>query len=376
MPQIRFNAGRFLRIYGLVFVALAVSHLALSWTYLQRIGELNLDAVVERQASDQFCLFGSGIEQDNYTYKLALYDKIRPDTVVLGSSRVMQIRGGYFLGSFVNLGGAAGSTVALAKFVNEMLETGHTPKLAIVGLDFWWFNPAYAKNEVNFQPLRGAYSVTFDRLKLPLYWLLEDKVQYQDIGRALFAEEADCRLGVMARQLSDGFGPDGSYYYTSFISGQRAPGRSGFQEVLSRITEGRDRFEWGETVSREDVARLAQTVHRLEAGVRGWCCSCRRWRRLPIARYANPPGVTRSSRICRPNSDEQTCLCTITRIRPGSDPRIASSSMDSTAARLPMSGCSKIWPGMSLSSRQVCVPMNCGRRHPGGRGSRWSPTAA
>lgn len=265
MQHIHHHAGRFLLCYGLTFSLLAASLLLLSWVYLNRIGELNLDEVVEMQANDQFCLFGSGIEQDNYTYKLALYDRIRPDIAIIGSSRVMQFRGRYFQGSFANLGGASSSTVALKKFVTAMLEMGRAPKLVILGLDFWWFNPVYAGNENNFIPQEDAYSISFDHLKTPLYWLLEGKVTYQDIKQALLVDEDGCRLGVMARKLSDGFGPDGSYYYTSLISGRKMPATPGFQDELSRIADGRDRFEWSASVSREDVQRVVETVRELEA---------------------------------------------------------------------------------------------------------------
>lgn len=262
-----FSARRYLRVYGislLVFSLFALVLFFLSWRYLIRIGELSLPYVIERQRTQKFCIFGSGIEQDNYTYKLALYDAIRPDIAVLGSSRVMQIRGRYFRGRFVNLGGAAGSTVAISRVIDEMLKC-HVPKLVIVGVDFWWFNYAYSKNKNTATVPAGAYSVTYDRLKMPFYWLAQGKVDFKDVFYT-FREQGrnESRLGVMATKLGDGFGPDGSYYYTSVVTGARPTGAASFGEALSRVQEGRDRFEWGENISEEDVLRFTSALRRLE----------------------------------------------------------------------------------------------------------------
>lgn len=258
---------RFLAVAGAVFFMLCLGAPSASWLFLKGVGELSLPAVIEAQAEDPACLFGSGIEQDNFTYKLELYKKLRPETVVIGSSRVMQMRGRYFSGSFVNLGGATGSTVAFAHFVDEMMRVA-LPKLAIIGVDFWWFNPAYARHKNKFVVPLEAYAVTVDRLKLPYYWLLEGKVGLKDMASMLAADREQCRFGIMAHQLSDGFASDGSYYQTSFVVGDRLPDQPHFDDELSRIGQGRDRFEWGDAVSRDDLERFSAAVGRLRsAGV-------------------------------------------------------------------------------------------------------------
>lgn len=257
------DAQRFLVWAGAVFAALCVCVPGVAWFYLKGIGELSLSAVVETQARNPRCLFGSGIEQDNYTYKLALYQKVRPDIVVVGSSRVMQIRGRYFSGSFVNMGGAVGSTLAFANLVEAMLEV-HRPRLVVIGVDFWWFNEAYSRNKNKPPPSGQAYVMTLERLKLPYYWLVQGKIQLRDLISAVGFDDSACRFGVMAKQLADGFGSDGSYYRTSLITGRRLPDQPGFSEVLQRIAQGKDRFEWGDAVSAEDIARFRSAVAHLE----------------------------------------------------------------------------------------------------------------
>lgn len=257
------DARRFLIWAGVVFAALCVCVPGGAWLYLKGIGELSLPAVVEAQTRNPRCLFGSGIEQDNYTYKLALYRQARPDVVAVGSSRVMQIRGRYFKGAFVNMGGAVGSTLALASLVEAMLEV-HRPKLVVIGVDFWWFNEAYSRNKNKPLPTGYAYAMTLERLKLPYYWLVQGKIQLDDLISAAGFGDSACRFGVMARQLADGFGSDGSYYQTSLVTGRRKPDQPGFDEVLQRIAHGKDRFEWGDAVSAEDLARFRSAVARLQ----------------------------------------------------------------------------------------------------------------
>ena len=124
---------------SLVILALLAGLLLVPWAvcWLTASGELDQDEVVARQAQGEFVLFGPGLPQDIMAYKLALYAAVRPEVVVLGSSRAGNVRAAFFERPFVNMAGAATDLESLRLLVDRMLAV-HRPKVVLLGLDFWW----------------------------------------------------------------------------------------------------------------------------------------------------------------------------------------------------------------------------------------------
>ncbi len=80
------------------------------------------------------------IDQEFYKYKYFSFLAKKPDILVVGSSRVMQIREGIFdpYYSFYNAGGIIQSLSDLND-LEILLENNYKPKYIILGLDIWWF---------------------------------------------------------------------------------------------------------------------------------------------------------------------------------------------------------------------------------------------
>lgn len=236
-----------------------------SGRFLDRIGEWPRARVVSAQAKS-FCLFSSGIKQDEYGYKLALYREFRPEVVAIGSSRVMQFRERYFNRRFLNMGGAVRTPYTLDRLVDDMIELG-APKLVILGVDYWWFNEnRYVRAKKNAtRPAHWAIEPTFDKVRLPFVWVLENKIELLELASTGYSSGKNlCRLGVIAWKRGDGFGPDGSYYYTSTINGDQPAEDPKFTNTLERIAEGGSRFEWGDKLAPEHLARFLGAVDKLE----------------------------------------------------------------------------------------------------------------
>lgn len=218
----------------------------LSFLWLYQSGDSAVERVVQSQAQGEFALFGSGISQDFIEYKLRLYEAVKPEIVAIGSSRVMQFRGTWFRESFLNLGGAAGNLAALRSTINGMLEIA-APKAVIIGLDFWWFLPQWEKDPYETAQLEsGTYNYSFANLKKPWEWLLEGKISFSQLGApilGIFGKgfRAD-RYGIMAQQTDDGFGPDGSWYYTAEITGLKQAFDYQFHDTLQNIHNGTRAF--------------------------------------------------------------------------------------------------------------------------------------
>ena len=123
---------------SLVILALLAGLLLVPWAvcWLTASGELDQEEVVARQAQGEFVLFGPGLAQDIMAYKLALYAAVKPEVVVLGSSRAGNVRAAFFERPFVNMAGAATDLESLRLLVDRMLAV-HRPKVVLLGLDFW-----------------------------------------------------------------------------------------------------------------------------------------------------------------------------------------------------------------------------------------------
>lgn len=201
----------------------------------------------------QKIVYGSGIHGVNYYYKKALLDQIQPKIVALGSSRVMQFRQKMFSTSFINMGGSMNSINAGLRIYKDILKL--KPQLIILGVDVWWFNEKFQKTNYKETFAAQQYkpqSGDFENVK---NWLQEGKLSYKDLFAGIFNFSIH-GLGVAGFIENDGFAADGSYYYTSIITGKKKHHDIGFSDTLMRISKGERRFEYNQTISEEHYNNL------------------------------------------------------------------------------------------------------------------------
>jgi hypothetical protein len=248
----------------LAFLVPVLVLLGLAYAYLKAANEVGPAEAVSMQRAGEFCLYGSGLNQDFYPYKRLLYRESPAEVVALGSSRVMQFREKYFRSSFVNLGGMVQTARALDEAAREIL-SGPLPKTLILGIDFWWFNPRYQPNvSASKEPARWNL-LNLAYLKTPWTWVWEGKLKASDLVSIPFRPHPpSCRIGTLATHHDSGFGPDGSYYYAAEVSGLRPRDRL-FKDTLWRIETGTNRFEWGEIPEAARIESVVQSIGRLKA---------------------------------------------------------------------------------------------------------------
>lgn len=262
-------------IKAYVFTLVVVSAL-LCWPlfaslhYLKKMGELSLPAVVAAQLQHQsgkICLFGSALVNGGFHYKTMLYDRIRPEVVGLGSSRVLNFRSDMFNGSFMSLGGAFNSLSEGEALVRHIL-AHHKPKFIFFGIDFWWFNSVYLSPAFHFSPPALAdesLSPITKMLKVMTY-LAEGKVRFSEVFGATTDPFYDnCHLGMQAKKFRDGFAPDGSYYYGGYISGRRKADDQRFEKTIGKVMAGLGRFCYDNTLSPVHLATFDRIVAMLQA---------------------------------------------------------------------------------------------------------------
>lgn len=245
-PDPVLSGAEYLARYLKILLGLTAFFLLLVLPYtcwwLQQSGDVAVERAVEAQSQGKFTIFGSGVSQDFVDYKLQLYDAVKPAIVAIGSSRVMQFRGHFFHQRFLNIGGTAGNLAVLRSTIGAMLRI-HRPEAVILGLDFWWFMPQWeADPNADVPPTSGSYNYGLENLKKPWTWLLEGKISLSELAAPLLSLGGkgfrDERYGIMAQQTDDGFGSDGSWYYTAEITGQKSPFDYQFKDTLTQVEHG------------------------------------------------------------------------------------------------------------------------------------------
>ena len=205
---------------SLVILALLAGLLLVPWAvcWLTASGELDQEEVVARQAQGEFVLFGPGLAQDIMAYKLVLYAAVKPEVVVLGSSRAGNVRAAFFERPFVNMAGAAMDLESLRLLVDRMLAV-HRPRVVLLGLDFWWLTagaPAGRPERIVQPSLLDAST-----LRAPWRWLVQGRIAPADMLAPLQHRLRADRYGLEAQLRDTGYGPDGSLYEGAVLDGRR-----------------------------------------------------------------------------------------------------------------------------------------------------------
>lgn len=264
--------SRYLLILSLLFL-LCMPPLAASWLYLRNSGELHdTESVAAQQAaSSEFCIVGTALHEDLYRYKLALYRAYKPEVIALGSSRMLQYRGLYFRGHYLNMGSSLREIATGEHILAAMLKT-HRPKLILLGVDYWWFNDSIEKPGRTQSPKPRMLELDIGKLLQPYAWMREGKL---DAARFLarlnpFLRSDHCRIGVSALEEASGFGPDGSYYYTGTVTGAKHNVYDrGFGDTLKEMHKGRSRLRHGTQVNPAHVAMFRNFVDEMnKAGIK------------------------------------------------------------------------------------------------------------
>jgi hypothetical protein len=232
-------------------------------SYSEIIGKLNLTNGI----------YGSGVNGNDHKYKATLLRSRQPDVVVIGSSRVMQMRSNPFSGVFVNCGGVFGSIGEGQAFIEEVLRLVKLPKVVLLGVDYWWFNKRYIPVRPESARFEDETRVTYQKLVQPFLWLWEEKLtwkRYFSILRGAQVENDYSRLplyGMQAIQFSSGWRSDGSYLNakSAFHLGTES---GGVLDDIREINGGysvRTNLGYGDFIDETLFSRFRASIQELQA---------------------------------------------------------------------------------------------------------------
>ncbi len=187
-------------------------------------------------------LLGMGYNEQTPYYKLKNANQNKAPVIALGTSRVMQFSSRYFRNNaFYNCGGAV--RYNFDEYTNFLKNLKYTPKVVILGIDFWLFNESFIGSSPCFQTYKEI--VQTERSFNDILHKIEDdfKAEKWTISEL---NSFPSEIGFNGRIKQSGFRKDGSYYYGDVYRNPEKADDYEFKDTLDRIKNGNKRFEYGE----------------------------------------------------------------------------------------------------------------------------------
>ncbi|ANV97315.1 hypothetical protein BBW65_07690 [Helicobacter enhydrae] len=239
--------------------------------YLSRIFEHNSFETIVKRQTEQNSIYGTALNENVFGYKLELIKQRKPEVIALGSSRVGQIREEFFTTSFVTASNAMNTLKEGKYFLQKVLEF-YKPKLVLIGLDPWFFNPSIQNYKIaEYQQIAGT-NINMPKIKSILHLIYKKqffKPKYIFDNHFISNPYTSLdSLGLNAIYKGRGFLKDGSYLYSEvFID--KPTQDAGFQDTTHRIENNLAQFVYASHIDKsriEDLLSMLKilTDHHIE----------------------------------------------------------------------------------------------------------------
>lgn len=216
--------------------------------YLSMLFEHNLySSIIQRQIKNN-SLYGSALNVNPFGYHLEKIKIIKPDIIVIGTSRAGQFKQKYFKNTFLTTPNASNTLAQAKTFIQEIVKI-YKPKLMIFCLEPWWLNEKYPNyTNTNYHHLNGT-NITAEKITHFFTFSLTGKIPFSTdfiftnkISNPLTKYDS---LGLDAINNSNGSFIDGSYLYGSLIYGKTPHQDFQFKDTLWRIQNQNSYFLYG-----------------------------------------------------------------------------------------------------------------------------------
>jgi hypothetical protein len=201
----------------------------ISYIFLKKNNEhLDINDIIKKQIFNSSALYSSSINIDyqNYIKKKNLL--IKPEIIILGSSRMQYFPGFLFKKKLLIAQQPFYSFDMFYESINDLIKT-HKPKLIIVGIDWWLFNKNFNErsSKILFNNLfqipkheEKIYNKFFldfslNELVKPYLWVIEKKISFDDFFLTVNNKNYSQNVGVTANIQDSGYDLNG-YYVDNF----------------------------------------------------------------------------------------------------------------------------------------------------------------
>lgn len=227
--------------------------------YLIYIGEsMPLAWVANTQSEAVPSLFRNLYGNRDYAYKLYNIRLREPEIIALGSSRVLQIRDGFFNKNpeaFYNAGAPAWQLEEVYDLV-KAIPKEQLPEVILLGIDFPWFNPDYpaAPETVSVNDWENLFLVNRAFIQ---DLLLGDDFNLEALSKRIEpGSESALALGIKAIRDGHGFRNDGSEQYGDFLVAQWLSQASERERHLALMRSGGEMYVYGDVVDQTAINML------------------------------------------------------------------------------------------------------------------------
>lgn len=234
--------------------------------FLYRAYELRSFHAIVRDQARAGALYGSATYARFFPYKLELARTRATPLLVLGSSTMMTVREQTFTAPMTNAAGGLRYISEGQLFVRQLLAT-YRPRVLLLGVDFWWFHPAYVDPPSYEENREDADALTLFKVIDPLVRLGQGSLTWHDLVRVVRGDRRNAfttfdHFGWLAIGAGIGFRPDGSILLANLFAGHRDAAYTdlGFAETLGEVERGADKFRHGRDLDPRKVAAFQDLV--------------------------------------------------------------------------------------------------------------------
>lgn len=258
----------FLKIF-LLFLPFMLIFAYPLWVIVVSGEAVSLEQVVHIEEGSSFRrgYYGLAFFNVNAYYKLLKTQFRKPEILVLGTSRVLQFRRNFFLPhtSFYNAGHGVKYLGEYQSFL-ELLSPHQKPKLLIINLDQWQFNPNWQANifrtykthsyEEDNKDSRSFLNLLFRNTRKIYLYSFQGIIRNNILWHNFFHQDSIGLAGIIGKQ---GFREDGSLRHGFFISGRKEHQR--LTLLFIKNADAKDMFTYGKRI---DLKRLVILRELLE----------------------------------------------------------------------------------------------------------------
>lgn len=181
---------------------------------------LPLDRVIQLQLGAEPVLYGPGFTENEYMYKFLAAQARQPEVLVLGSSRSMQMRAGFFNRNpeaFYNAGGAGRGFKQMQRFLTSLSET-HLPDVVLLEISQSWAAGSRAPLTYDEGSISPDFAQILNTSRLIFAEILRGNLRAEHLFSRRDPLTGYFALGYNAVTYGDGFRNDGSRQHGRLIT--------------------------------------------------------------------------------------------------------------------------------------------------------------
>ncbi|WP_419786635.1 hypothetical protein [Pseudodesulfovibrio sp.] len=210
-----------MKAFFFAFIAVVVlggAFLSINYGLVHLAGEdMSYREVIAELKKDGKSLYGSAFNNDYISYKKLVYEDIKPEILVLGSSKVLYFTQSYFTKRMANCGLAANNVYTTRQFLRMVESKQPRPKMILLSVDHWWFMEDIDKIQDTVSSSSGD-EITYQKLFSPIHYYSQDKINLKRLYNSWRERSAATsygmqRIGFRAIMQDGGFFRDGSSRY-------------------------------------------------------------------------------------------------------------------------------------------------------------------